>query len=230
MYAHARHSWPPSLELEATPLDAELWSRTATVHAHRPRATRELSVRQRIVAAASIVLTIAATTSLGRGVWIYAKAQLAQVLLRSAWNETLRTGTPVPPWPSADMAPIARIRIREKSAIVVSGVSGRSLAFAPGHLGGSALPGESGNCVISAHRDTDFAVLRGIGVGDRIEIQTIRGEVVHYRVTGTRIVHESDTSVVGDRGGATLTLITCWPFDAITGGADQRFVVFADME
>ncbi len=230
MYRHSE--WPPSLDLvraEPAPLEAELWSRTMTVHAHRPpRGARSLP--KRILAAVSIALTIFATTSLGGGAWIYVKAHLAQVLLRAAWERTVLTGDASRPWPWADMAPVARLRIREKGAIVLSGVSGRSLAFAPGHLGGSALPGENGNCVISAHRDTDFAVLRRLQVDDEIDLETPRGEVFHYRVTGTRVVHQSDTSVLRDREGATLTLITCWPFEAVTGGATERFVVFADLE
>src|SRR4051812_2550140 len=52
-------------------------------------------------------------------------------------------------------APVARIEIPHigLDEIVMEGVEGTSLNVGPGHLPGSAFPGERGNAVISAHRD-----------------------------------------------------------------------------
>ena len=46
----------------------------------------------------------------------------------------------------------ARLRapVHDVDLIVLAGGSGRTLAFAPGHLGASALPGVAGNSVIAA--------------------------------------------------------------------------------
>ena len=41
------------------------------------------------------------------------------------------------------------------------------MAFGPGHLSGTPLPGEAGNAVVSGHRDTHFAFLRGLREGTR---------------------------------------------------------------
>ena len=51
--------------------------------------------------------------------------------------------------------PVGRLEFvrQRQSMIVLAGDTGRVLAFGPGHRPGSSLPGDSGNSVISAHRD-----------------------------------------------------------------------------
>jgi len=181
---------------------------------------------------ASVVLLLAAALLFGHGAWIYAKASVAQVLLRRAWRLTVLGGTPVAPWPSADTRPIARLRARRfrEDVIVLAGVSGRSLAFGPGHLTGSARPGEPGNCVISAHRDTQFAFLRQLEIGDVLELETPDGSRHLYRVFDRRIAKKTQVELLGDTRDPTLTLVTCYPFDAIAPGGPLRFVVRARKE
>ena len=60
-----------------------------------------------------IVLSIAALGcwQLGSGLWIQAKAELAQVLLERAWEKTLAGEARARPWPWADTWPVARLRI-----------------------------------------------------------------------------------------------------------------------
>ena len=72
---------------------------------------------------------------LGHGAWIHAKAWLAQLLLQRAWERTLRGEAAAKPWPWADTWPVARLRVPAHGVdlIVLSGVSGRTLAFGPGH-------------------------------------------------------------------------------------------------
>lgn len=107
------------------------------------------------------VLVVLALIAIAGGAWIHLKAQLAQVLLRVAWHRQTK------PWPWADTHPVARLIIGDDDFIVLEGSNGRALAFAPGHLEHTAPPGEPGNCVISAHRDTHFAALRNVRTGDR---------------------------------------------------------------
>ena len=95
---------------------------------------------------ASIVLLAGAGLAcFGSGLYIHAKAGLAQVLLHSAWTRTQDSGMPARPWPWADMHPVARLIAPAQDAdlLVLSGASGRTLAFGPGHLSGSANPGRS---------------------------------------------------------------------------------------
>jgi sortase A len=104
---------------------------------------------------------------------------------------------------------------------VLAGASGSSLAFGPGHVDGTALPGESGNAAVGGHRDTSFAFLEAVQLGEILEVETPRGERVRYQVVETAIVDESDTRALQGSPGRALTLITCWP-----GGSD-RYVVRA---
>ena len=91
----------------------------------------------------------------------------------------------VRPWPWADAWPVARIILPDGDHIVLGGASGRNLAFAPGHLDGTSLPGISGTCVIAGHRDTHFAILEDLVKGDPVQLEDASGIVTHYRVAAT---------------------------------------------
>ncbi len=164
----------------------------------------------------------------GEGLWIYAKARLAQLLLEISWRSAL-AGEQLKPWPWADTRAIARLTIERDGAavIVLDGASGRTMAFGPGHLDGTAMPGDIGNCVITAHRDTHFAPLRYLGPGDIVTLQRPDGRIVRYRVQATRVVRKNDTSVLRQDARTRLTLITCYPFDAVKPGTPLRWVVIA---
>jgi sortase A len=117
-----------------------------------------------------------------------------------------------------------------KERLILEGASGRTLAFAPGHLTGSALPGTSGNAVVAGHRDTHFAFLRDLENGDLLVVGTPDGREHKYRVESYGIVHENQTEVLEPSGDGALTLVTCYPFDAIVPGGPLRFVVKALVE
>ena len=112
------------------------------------------------------------------------------------------------------------------SILVVDGDEQEALALAAAHLSGTAALGSKGNTVIAAHRDTAFWPLRNIKLGDSIQIKTSRTYV--YNVTSIRIVRPDDTTVLADRGGSNVTLITCYPFRYI-GSAPKRYVVQGDL-
>ena len=174
------------------------------------------------VAAAMLLLSGVALSS--NGAWIYGKATLAQLLLELSWRGVIRK-----PWPWADTHAIARLRLRDGSDIIVlSGASGRNMAFGPGHLDGSAMPGDPGNCVITAHRDTHFAPLRYLLPGDTFTIERPDGKHIQYEVKATRIVDKKNTEVLRQDGRTRITLVTCYPFDAVLPGGPLRFVVIAE--
>ncbi|MEZ5727095.1 MAG: class GN sortase [Burkholderiaceae bacterium] len=161
---------------------------------------------------------------------IHTKAWLAQTLIEHAWSRNLETGRAAArPWRWADTTPVARLHFvrQDRDQVVLAGDSGRVLAFGPGHRDGTPLPGEAGNSVVSGHRDTHFSVLRELTAGDPIEVQNMRGERVRYEVDGARVVDHRDLRVLADDGQDTLTLITCWPFDALRPGGPGRYVVTA---
>jgi len=137
----------------------------------------------------------------------------------------------VRPWPWADAWPVARLILPGgEDHIVLAGANGRNLAFAPGHLDGSAPPGGDGACVIAGHRDTHFAVLENLAPGDRVVLEDVEGTLHSYRVTAAAVVDEHDTQAIPNGGRQTLVLVTCWPFDSPVAGGPLRYVVWAEAE
>ena len=167
--------------------------------------------------------------NLGQGAYIPAKAWLAQELMQRAWLRVMAGEDRAAPWPWADTWPVARLRAehRDVDLIVLEGGSGRTLAFGPGHLSASAPPGEAGNSVIAGHRDTHFAFLRDMQMGELLGVETIRGEHHFYEVVSADIVDARRGSLVLDTDLAVLTLVTCYPFDAADAGGPLRYVVTA---
>lgn len=162
--------------------------------------------------------------------WIHVKAFAAQVLINAAWDRTQRGAVHARPWPWADTAPVARMTFKDEDTLVVlEGSSGRNLAFAPSHDAASVLPGESGNSVISAHRDTHFRELEHARAGDRINVERADGQRFLFSVTDVRVADSRTMRIALDDDEARLTLVTCYPFDAISPGGPLRFVVTAHL-
>ncbi|WP_419174217.1 class GN sortase [Desulfosediminicola sp.] len=162
------------------------------------------------------------------GMWLRAKALLAQKMLQHAWEETVRTGVAVKPWPWADSWPVARLKVERLGVdhIVLEGDSGEVLAFGPGRLTASSLPGSGGNCILSGHRDTSFAFLQELKEGDVVVMDSMRAEQYRFEVLSARV--EEAVGLYLERPEEPwLTMITCYPFDAIEPGTNQRYVVFA---
>jgi sortase A len=111
------------------------------------------------------------------------------------------------------------------SVMVAEGTSSRVLRLAVGHVPGTALPGESGNVVLAAHRDTFFRRLGELKSGDLIRL-SVPGKQYVYRVRFTDIVDPHETWVLDPAPGHSLTLITCYPFYFV-GPAPKRFVIRA---
>ena len=110
------------------------------------------------------------------------------------------------------------------SAVIVQGDDDFTLRRAVGHIPGTPLPGDRGNIVLAAHRDTFFRRLGKLHTGDVILLKDARG-TQRYRVAHTAIVSPSDTEVMRPADGM-LTLVTCYPFNYF-GSAPDRYVVSA---
>ena len=114
---------------------------------------------------------------------------------------------------------------------VLAGSQGASLAFGPGHVDGTALPGEPGVSVLGGHRDTHFAVLQSAVPGDRILVQDRSKHWSEYAIVLMQVedVRQSPyLSLPADEH--LLVLVTCYPFDAVQPGGPLRFVVYAVRE
>lgn len=183
--------------------------------------TRSLSALAFLIAGALIA---------AQALYIPAKAQVAQVLMSSAWERQLSTGDPARPWPWADFSPTAKLVFPEqhRSVLALTDAAGESLAFGPTLMAASARPGERGVAVFAAHRDTHFAFLGEVKPGDAVEIETAQGVRV-FRVTGAEVVRWDQSGIVAHDGGAPrIALVTCWPLDAKTPGP-MRYVVWGEL-
>ncbi|MBO6521633.1 MAG: class GN sortase [Rhodospirillales bacterium] len=176
-----------------------------------------------------IVLIAIGLVLAGYGLYIPAKAALAQELLERAWAAAPAHGAAPRPWPWADTRPVARISAPrlEVSLIVLSGAHGRSLPFGPGHVDGTALPGEPGHSVVAAHRDTHFAFLKDTRIGDRIDVARPGGRETGYVVVEKSVLDTRKEKIRLDPGADILTLVTCYPFTDWNPGGPLRYVVTA---
>ena len=168
---------------------------------------------------------------LGQGTYIPAKAWLAQELMQRAWVRSASGEIRATPWPWADTWPVARLTARsgEIDLIVLAGGSGRTLAFGPGHLSASALPGTQGNSVIAGHRDTHFSFLKDVKAGELLNVELSSGQRHVYKVVDIEIVDSRKASLKLDTDAAILSLVTCYPFDARAAGGPLRYLVTARM-
>ncbi len=112
-------------------------------------------------------------------------------------------------------------------AVIVEGTSRKALLLGPGHLKESAEPGQPGNAVITAHRDTFFRHIYELNKGDVVTVQR-SGKKYTYQVTGKKIVDPNDVSVLRPSDEHRLTLITCYPTYYI-GPAPERLVIFSKL-
>src|SRR6478609_5123012 len=76
---------------------------------------------------------------LGSGLWIAAKARLAQHLIEQAWQQTLgEPGHAHKPWSWADTWPVLHLQTLQRDgwhdSYVLQSASGESLAFGPGFM------------------------------------------------------------------------------------------------
>lgn len=154
---------------------------------------------------------------------------LAQVLLERAWNISLQDGVVVKPWPWADSWPVGRLRQARLGVdlIVLEGASGEALAFGPGRLEAGDILGGNWHSVLAGHRDTSFSFLQELRVGDTLELEGRDGEK-SYRVSSTKTIPARDL-YLDSQVPQTLSLVTCYPFDAIVPHTKMRFLVTASV-
>ncbi len=187
-------------------------------------------------------LSVVAVLSLGYYAWarldsgLYQAAQGARLdaILREAFGGSVRPSeagsAAATRAETQESGLIGRIEIPRLgvSAIVAEGTDPRTLRRAVGHVPTTALPGEAGNVVLAAHRDSYFSRLGDVRLGDRLRMTTPDG-VFEYRVDSRGVVGPEHTEVLSPSDTPTLTLITCFPFQYV-GAAPERYIVRARPE
>jgi sortase A len=179
-----------------------------------------------------MALLLLASWQAAAALYIPAKAWVAQRLLERAWTQAAAGDARARPWPWADTTPVAHLRVPELDVdlIVLDGASGRTLAFGPALVDGSAGPGGVGATLIGGHRDTHFRFLRELRGGDSIELEGARGARERFVVRLTQVVDSRASELRLDATHRQLVLVTCYPFDAVAPGGPLRYVVVAEPE
>ena len=164
----------------------------------------------------------------------------AQNTLKSQFITSTTVATPATDAPTTTTLPtpptkgdvVAQIIIDKINVdkFVIAGVGYKELEKGPGLFAGSPLPGQLGNVAIAGHRTTfgaPFSRVNELVEGDRIVMQTSRGEFV-YLVTGApKIVKATDVDVIRtvDPARAILTLVTCHP----KWTSENRMIISAEL-
>lgn len=183
-------------------------------------------LQRRIVSLALIVFGFLLLGYVGGEYW---KMYLSQKNLEAQWEEqaaTLNASNHLPLAPEQMLTRLVVPRIGI-DAIVIEGASRKDLSEGPGHMLQTAQPGETGNAVITGHRDTFFRHIYELTKGDHIQVQR-NGRTFVYEVTSRKIVMPEDVSVIDPTKDPELTLITCYPTYYI-GPAPKRLVVFSKL-
>jgi len=187
---------------------------------------RGLLSRQRL----SIVLIVLGVVLLGYVGSEYAAMYSEQQALQEQWQQqqsSSAAGAVTEPVSKHDGLTRVLIPKIDLDVIVVEGTNHKALRLGPGHLKGTPAPGEVGNSVISAHRDTFFRHIYELKDGDDIQVRR-DGRTYTFQVTGKKIVMPNDVSVLKKTSDARLTLITCYPIYYV-GPAPKRLVVFSKL-
>jgi sortase A len=180
-----------------------------------------------------VVILMAGGCLTARAAYLHAKAELAGVLVRRAWDQSTHSGQPRAPWPWADTHPIAELRIPrlDYDEIVLDGATPRTLAFGPALLMSAATLGKPGNVVLAGHRTSWFRPLEKIAQGDRIQLAWFdarRGGLYErtYTVDLIQVAEPQNVTLLAPTAEDALTLVTCYPFGS-SPRSPLRYIVRA---
>lgn len=175
------------------------------------------------------LMLLLGTASLADAMWIYGKAQLAQLLIEDAWHKTLVNQSAVKPWAWADTWPAGRLQVPQHNIdlFVLNGLQGNALAFGPGYIQSSSPLSSKKVSIIAGHRDTHFKFMQRLQIGDRLIFTNTEGLLSYYRITDLSVVDSSQQELEVYIGQEKLILVTCYPFNTIDIGGPLRYVATA---
>jgi len=185
---------------------------------------RKLRQKVRWGSAALLVLVL--------GLFAYAKVftpmaeDRAQALLEKEFTPALLNGVAPVGYPIKSGTPVALLEIRDINVrrVVVEGTHAEELAKAPGHLVGSALPGQPGTSAIlgrSSRYGSAFERIGELKPGQEVSVTTAQGEHTYEVIDSTVRLANDSAAFTGERN--MLLLIT-----GVGGSSpDKRLVVRA---
>ena len=142
---------------------------------------------------------------------------------------TPAVATPAAPAYKAKVLGRTQIPKIDEDLLLVEGVKKADLRLGTGHIPGTAMPGEIGNCAIAGHRNYTFGSyfnrLDELEIGDKVTI-VYKKKNFTYEVYEKLVVLPEDTSVLNkNETDKILTLITCTPIRIAT----HRLIIHAKL-
>ena len=172
---------------------------------------------------------ITGSIMLGKSAYMSAKAELAQHLIGSTWQQR-QVGQPAnKPWPWADIHAVAKIEVPRLNIVqyIMNDSSGEALAFGAGHLPKTSFPAKNGHSMIAGHRDSHFEFLQYLRSGDQVIVTNYLNETKIYRVNSSYQIDIREDRLIHHHDYSGLTLITCFPFNNLSPQGPFRWIVEA---
>jgi sortase A len=113
------------------------------------------------------------------------------------------------------------------TAPVEQGTDDSVLNVAVGHVPTSVWPGTTGNTVLEAHDVSYFVNIDQLKAGDTIEYQTPCTSYV-YTVQSHQVIQQG--APVYDTPSPTISLVTCWPTDALWFTPNRYLVTASEVQ
>ena len=127
------------------------------------------------------------------------------------------------PQPAANL--LGMLDIRSQVIPIANNVDESTLEKGPGWMPDSALPGESGMCVILGHRNRKHLRVREkVEVGNEAVFTYPAGRKVSYTVVEITVYENTADWRLPSMEGNSLVLVTCYPFH-YSGHAPGKYQV-----
>jgi sortase A len=172
---------------------------------------------------ALLVMAVGLTIA-GTGALLRLAASRGQSRARIEWENATGIGVS-----RSNVGSLTRLSFpaRGESLFVRDGASKQSLLLGPARVAWSASPGQMGNCIILAHRDTHFRLLKDVKIDDLVVLER-DGVSFRYRIAALNVVNAADSRFYRPTTRPVLTLVTCYPFFYL-GRAPKRYIVRAEL-
>lgn len=150
---------------------------------------------------------------------------------KSGAGEAKPSAAPAPFVPPAKGQVLAKLTAPSIGlrTVVLEGDSDSVLAQGPGHMLGTAYPGQPNNMIVAAHNVLYFEHIDGLHPGDPIYVTLPNGQSYTYRVSGHKII-SVDGSIPIRPMPPSLTLVSCYPLNGSILHPPWRYLVTARLQ